>query len=124
MKGTVPFVEIAIGDTDIWAIGPEAATGMSPSCVTNSDNPPREQSFVAAYQKKYRKHPAYKAWMGWITARSLFEFISPTQTSASSPAIPRWFKLFSTNQPRVLTRVWDRSQVRRHAPMIRNRLHH
>ena len=27
MKGKIPFVEIAIGDTDIWAVGPEAATG-------------------------------------------------------------------------------------------------
>ena len=27
MKGKIPFCEIAIGDTDIWAVGPEAATG-------------------------------------------------------------------------------------------------
>ena len=27
MKGKIPFVEIAIGDTDIWAVGPEAARG-------------------------------------------------------------------------------------------------
>ena len=28
MKGKIPFCEIAIGDTDIWAVGPEAATGI------------------------------------------------------------------------------------------------
>ena len=28
MKGKIPVCEIAIGDTDIWAVGPEAATGL------------------------------------------------------------------------------------------------
>ena len=28
MKGKIPFCEIAIGDTDIWAVGPEAANGI------------------------------------------------------------------------------------------------
>ena len=27
MKGKIPICEIAIGDTDIWSVGPEAATG-------------------------------------------------------------------------------------------------
>ncbi|WP_163616312.1 ABC transporter substrate-binding protein, partial [Klebsiella pneumoniae] len=28
MKGRIPFAEIAIGDTDIWGVGAEAATGV------------------------------------------------------------------------------------------------
>lgn len=77
MKGTIPFVEIAIGDTDIWAVGPEAATGTFTSLwwYKNPDNTPEEASFAADYEKKYGKPAADKAWMGWITARSLFESI-------------------------------------------------
>jgi branched-chain amino acid transport system substrate-binding protein len=77
MKGTIPFVEIAIGDTDIWAVGPDAATGTFTKLwyYKNPANPAEEQAFAAAYQKKYRKPAADKAWMGWIAARSLFESI-------------------------------------------------
>jgi branched-chain amino acid transport system substrate-binding protein len=78
MKGKIPFVEIAIGDTDIWAVGAEAATGTFTKLWehTNPNNPPEEKDFAAAYLKKYGKPAADKAWMGWITARSLFESIN------------------------------------------------
>src|SRR5580692_9242136 len=88
MKGKIPFVEIAIGDTDIWAVGPEAATGTFTKLwyYKNPDNPPEEQAFADAYQKKYSKPAADKAWMGWITARSLFESIN-SANSLNSDAI-------------------------------------
>jgi branched-chain amino acid transport system substrate-binding protein len=83
MKGKIPFVEIAIGDTDIWAVGPEAATGTFTKLwyYKNPDNPPEEKAFADAYQKKYRKPAADKAWMGWITARSLFESIDAAKST-------------------------------------------
>ena len=82
MKGTIPFVEIAIGDTDIWAVGPEAATGTFTKLwyYKNPDNPPEEKAFADAYQKKYRKPAADKAWMGWITARSVFDSIDTARS--------------------------------------------
>src|SRR4051794_8117432 len=83
MKGKIPFVEIAIGDTDIWAVGPEAATGTFTKMwyYKNPGNPPEEKAFAAAYERKYKKPPADKAWMGWITARSLFESIDATKST-------------------------------------------
>ncbi|PPQ28436.1 ABC transporter substrate-binding protein [Rhodopila globiformis] len=83
MKGRIPFMEIAIGDTDIWAIGPEAATGTFTTMwyYRNPANPPEEQAFAAAYTKKYRKPPADSAWMGWIAARSLFESIDAARST-------------------------------------------
>lgn len=75
MKGSIPICEIAIGDTDIWAVGPDAATGLYTALwwLNNPNNPPEEKVFAAAYQKKYGKPAADKAWMGWIAAKSLFE---------------------------------------------------
>jgi branched-chain amino acid transport system substrate-binding protein len=83
MKGKIPFVEIAIGDTDIWAVGPEAATGTFTKLWdhSNPNNPPEEKAFAAAYLKKYGKPAADKAWMGWITARSLFESIDAVKST-------------------------------------------
>lgn len=82
MKGKIPFVEIAIGDTDIWAVGPEAASGTFTKMwyYKNPDNSPEEKAFADAYQKKYGKPAADKAWMGWITARSLFESIDAVKS--------------------------------------------
>jgi branched-chain amino acid transport system substrate-binding protein len=95
MKGTIPFVEIAIGDTDIWAVGPEAATGTFTKLwyYKNPDNPPEEKAFADAYQKKYGKPAADKAWMGWITARSVFESIDAaksTEPMAIVEALEAW----------------------------------
>ncbi|MFL5254714.1 MAG: ABC transporter substrate-binding protein [Rhodopila sp.] len=89
MKGQIPFVEIAIGDTDIWGVGPDAATGTFTKMwyYKNPANPPEEQAFAAAYEKKYGKPAADKAWMGWITARSVFESIEMAKSTEAMPII-------------------------------------
>jgi branched-chain amino acid transport system substrate-binding protein len=83
MRGKIPFVEIAIGDTDIWAVGPDAATGTFTKVwyYKNPNNPPEEQAFAVAYEKKYGRPAADKAWMGWITARSVFESIDAVKST-------------------------------------------
>jgi branched-chain amino acid transport system substrate-binding protein len=95
MKGKIPFVEIAIGDTDIWAVGPEAATGTFTKLWdhSNPNNTPEEKAFAVAYDKKYGKPAADKAWMGWITARSLFESVDAaksTEAMAIVEALEAW----------------------------------
>ncbi len=83
MKGKIPVAEIAIGDTDIWAVGPDAATGIYTSLwwYKNPANPPDEQAFAAAYQKAHARPAADKAWMGWITAKSLFESMDAAKST-------------------------------------------
>jgi branched-chain amino acid transport system substrate-binding protein len=95
MKGKIPVCEIAIGDTDIWAVGPEAATGTFTSLwwYKNPANPPAEQKFTADYTAKYGKPPADKAWMGWIMSRSLFESMDAaksTEPMAIVEALENW----------------------------------
>jgi branched-chain amino acid transport system substrate-binding protein len=89
MKGKIPFVEIAIGDTDIWAVGTEAATGTFTKLWehSNPNNSADEKAFAAAYMKKYGKPAADKAWMGWITARSLFDSIEAAKSPDATPII-------------------------------------
>jgi branched-chain amino acid transport system substrate-binding protein len=89
MKGSVPVCEIAIGDTDIWSVGPDAATGLYTSLwwYGNPNNSPDEQAFAAAYQKKYGKPAADKAWMGWITTKSLLESIDAANSVAPDAII-------------------------------------
>jgi len=89
MKGKIPFVEIAIGDTDIWSVGPEAATGVFTSLwwYKNAGNPPEEKAFASAFEKKHGRPAADKAWMGWISARSLFESIEAAKSTETMPII-------------------------------------
>jgi len=95
MKGKIPIAEIAIGDTDIWAVGPEAATGIYTSLwwYKNPANPPDEQKMAADYLKAHGRPPADKAWMGWITAKSLFESMDAaksTEPMAIIEALENW----------------------------------
>jgi branched-chain amino acid transport system substrate-binding protein len=83
MKGQIPVCEIAIGDTDIWAVGEQAATGLYTSLwwYDNANNPADEKKMAADYLKKYGKPAADKAWMGWIAAKSLFESIDTVKAT-------------------------------------------
>jgi branched-chain amino acid transport system substrate-binding protein len=95
MKGKIPVCEIAIGDTDIWSVGPDAATGLYTSLwwYDNPNNPPEEKAFAAAYLGKHGKPAADKAWMGWITAKSLFDSIDAaksTDPEAIISALESW----------------------------------
>lgn len=95
MKGKIPICEIAIGDTDIWSVGPEAATGLYTSLwwYNNPGNTAEEKTFAADYLKKHGKPAADKAWMGWIAAKSLFESIDAvksTETDAIIHGLENW----------------------------------
>jgi branched-chain amino acid transport system substrate-binding protein len=110
MKGKIPFAEIAIGDTDIWAVGPEAATGVFTSLwwYKNPNNPPEEKAFAEAYEKKHNRPAADKAWMGWITAKSLFESIETAKSTEAMPiieALEHW--KFESGDVRYNYRKWD-----------------
>jgi len=95
MRGKIPICEIAIGDTDIWSVGTEAATGLFTALwwYDNPADPPEEKAFAADYLKKYGKPAADKAWMGWIAAKSLFESIDAvksTETEAIIKGLEAW----------------------------------
>ena len=57
MKGKIPICEIAIGDTDIWAVGPQAATGLYTSLwwYNNPNNPPDEKKLAADLPEEVRQ---------------------------------------------------------------------
>ena len=90
MKGKIPFVEIAIGDTDIWGVGPEAATGTFTKLwdAYNPNNTPEEKGFASPISRNTASPAADKAWMGWITARSLFESIDAAKSTGRRQDLP------------------------------------
>ena len=95
MRGKIPFSEIAIGDSDIWGVGPQAATGLYTSLwwYKNPANTPAEKRMAAEHQKMFGKPAADKSWMGWLGARSLFQSIAAaksTEPMAIIEALEKW----------------------------------
>lgn len=114
MKGKIPVCEIAVGDTDMWAVGKEAATGVYTSLwwYKNPKNPPEEKAFAESYQKKFNRPAADKAWMGWITARSLFESIElakSTEPMAIVEGLENW--KFNAGGTSYSYRKWDHQML-------------
>ena len=95
MRGKIPFAEIAVGNTDLWGVGPEAADGLYTLTwyYQNKNNPPDEQAMAADYLKKYNRPAADKAWMGWMAARALFDSIekaNSTDAAGIVDALEHW----------------------------------
>jgi branched-chain amino acid transport system substrate-binding protein len=95
MRGKIPFAEIAVGNTDLWGVGPEAADGLFTLTwyYKNPNNPPDEQAFAAAYAKKHNRPAADKAWMGWYGMKALLDSIEAaksTEPAAIVNALENW----------------------------------
>ena len=115
MKGKVPVAEIAIGDSDLWSIGPEAATGIftKPWYYKDPNNPAEEKAFVEAYQKKYKRVPADKAFLGWFSMRTLLASIEnakSTDPAAIVRALEKWRGTVGTVS--IGYREWDHQMMR------------
>lgn len=95
MRGKIPFAEIAVGNTDLWGVGPDAADGLYTLTwyYKNPNNPPEDQAMAAAYEKKYSRPPADKAWMGWFGMKTLLDSIesaNSTDAGAIVTALEHW----------------------------------
>ena len=68
MKGKIPFAEIAVGATDLWGVGPEAAEGLFTLnwYHKSPNNPPEEQAMAASYSRNTNaRQPTRLGWAGW-----------------------------------------------------------
>ncbi len=83
MKGKIPFAEIAVGATDLWGVGPEAADGLFTLnwYYKNPNNTPEEQAMASTYEQKYKRPAADKAWMGWMGMKALLDSIETTKST-------------------------------------------
>ncbi|MGE4482256.1 ABC transporter substrate-binding protein [Acidocella sp.] len=95
MSDKIPFTEIAVGDTDLWAVGKENVAGTYTTLWYYKDpnNSPADKAFADAYQAKYNKPAADKAWMGWYAAKIMFEAINKagsTDPDAIVHALQNW----------------------------------
>lgn len=116
MKGRIPVACPIIGDSDLWDLTPEVATGYygKPWHFSTSDNPAADKAFVKQYMAKYGKPPADKVWLGWFSMRALLAGIEQAKSlnaanivggleamRIADGAVPAYF------------RSWDHQMLRR-----------
>ncbi|MDE3175295.1 MAG: amino acid ABC transporter substrate-binding protein [Pseudomonadota bacterium] len=116
MRGKIPFAEIAVGNTDLWGVGPEAADGLYTITwyYKNPNNPPEEQQMAADYEKKYNRPAADKAWMGWMAAKALYDAIDAagsTDPGKIVEALEHWS--FKRGDLDVHYRTFDHQMINR-----------
>lgn len=116
MKGRIPVSCPIIGDSDLWSIGPEAATGIygKPWHFSDPNNPETDRKFIADYSKQYGKPPADKAWLGWFSMRALLGGLQ--QAKSVQPAdIVRGLETVRIDDGAMPAyfRSWDHQMLRR-----------
>jgi branched-chain amino acid transport system substrate-binding protein len=115
MKDKIPYVAIAVSDTDFWDVGPVAATGIyvKPWYYNNPNNTPSEKKFTADFIKKHGRPPSDKAFSGWIAMKSLLESIEAAKSTKSGDivnALEKW--RYTEGSFPTLYRDWDHQLVR------------
>lgn len=95
MRGKIPFAEIAVGNTDLWGVGPEAADGLFTLTwyYKNPNNTAEDKVFIEDYTKKYNRPPADKAWMGWYGMKAMLDSIEnakSTEPAKIVEALENW----------------------------------
>ncbi|MFP3550716.1 ABC transporter substrate-binding protein [Paraburkholderia sp. SIMBA_049] len=116
MKDKIPVACPIIGDSDLWSINVDAATGYygKPWHYSSPGHSPEELVFIKKYTAKYGKPPADKAWIGWFTTRALLAGVNQAK-STSGPDIVQSLETvqFGDSSGPAYFRPWDHQMLRR-----------
>lgn len=115
MRDKIPYVAVAVTDTDFWDVGPQASTGIyvKPWYYNNPANPPVEKQFIADFEKKYSQPPSDKGWSGWMAMRSLLDAINAGKSTDPKSIVTQLEQWKNTDGPLPFYyRKWDHQLVR------------
>ncbi len=89
LTGKVVVSSPIVNDSDLWAAGPEAATGIYPKLWNYSGphNTPKSQAFAKKYVAKYGQPPEVEAWQDWFAMTSILTAIQQTKSTDSAKMI-------------------------------------
>jgi branched-chain amino acid transport system substrate-binding protein len=89
LTGKVTISSPIVNDSDLWAAGPEAATGTFPKLwnYTGRYNTPRSEQFVKKYVARFGQPPEVEAWQDWFAMTSILTAISETKSTESAKLV-------------------------------------
>jgi branched-chain amino acid transport system substrate-binding protein len=115
MKDKIPYVSIAITDTDFWNVGPQASSGIyvKPWYYNDPKNTAAEKQMTAEFEKKYGRPPSDKSWSAWIGMRSLLEAMTAAKSTDSKAVVAALEKWKNTEGDFAYSyRDWDHQMVK------------
>ncbi|WP_213301708.1 ABC transporter substrate-binding protein [Paraburkholderia sacchari] len=116
MKGQIPVACPIIGDSDLWSINVDAATGYygKPWHFSSPGHSPEELAFIKQYTARYGKPPADKAWIGWFTTRALLKAVNEAKSTSGADIVQslETVQAGDSSGPAYF-RPWDHQLLRR-----------
>jgi branched-chain amino acid transport system substrate-binding protein len=123
MTGKMPISSPIVNDSDLWAAGPDSATGVYPKLwnYTGAHIAPKSVDFAKKYQAKYGQPPEVEAWQDWFGCTAILTAIRETKSTDTMKLIqfleqhkfegykdmPIWFRDFDHQliQPTLVVEV-------------------
>ena len=89
MTGKVLISSPIVNDSDLWAAGPQAVTGIYPKLwnYTGPYNTPKSQAFAKKYQAKFGEPPEVEGWQDWFGMTSILTAIQKTGSTDSKKLV-------------------------------------
>jgi branched-chain amino acid transport system substrate-binding protein len=115
LTGKIPISSPIVNDSDLWAAGPEAATGIYPKLwnYTGRYVTPKSQEFVRKYIAKYGQPPEVEGWQDWFGMTAILTAIQETGSTDSARLI-RFLedhKFVGYKDRPIYFRAWDHQLV-------------
>jgi branched-chain amino acid transport system substrate-binding protein len=115
MTGKVLISSPIVNDSDLWAAGPQAATGIYPKLwnYTGPFNTPKSQAFAKKYQAKFGEPPEVEAWQDWFGMTSILTAIQKTGSTDSKKLVEflEGYKFEGYKDMPIYFRSWDHQLV-------------
>jgi branched-chain amino acid transport system substrate-binding protein len=89
LTSKIPVSSLIVNDTDLWAAGPDAATGIYPKIwnYTGSQNTSISEQFAKKYQAKFGKPPESEAWQDWFGCTAILTAIKETGSTQTDKLV-------------------------------------
>lgn len=115
LTGKIPVSSPIVNDSDLWAAGPEAATGTYPKLwnYTGPYQGDKSKTFVDSYQKKFGEPPEVEAWQDWFGATAILTAIKETNSTKSEDLITflEQHKFENYKDTPIHFRPWDHQLI-------------
>jgi branched-chain amino acid transport system substrate-binding protein len=115
MKGKVLISSPVVNDSDLWAAGPQAATGIYPKLwnYTGPYNTPKSQAFAKQYQAQFGAPPEVEGWQDWFGMTAILTAIQKTGSTDSKKLVAflEGYKFEGFKDMPIYFRSWDHQLV-------------
>jgi len=115
LTGKIELSSPIVNDSDLWAAGPGAATGLFPKLwnYTGPHITQRSEAFAKKYRARFGQPPEVEGWQDWFGCTSILTAIKEAR-STESPKLVRFLeehKFEGYKDKPIYYRSWDHQLV-------------